>query len=46
MVRTHMATDQSAPPTDDVGPDADSESRASPGIAHLTVVPANADRSS
>ncbi|WP_310899087.1 hypothetical protein [Haloarcula onubensis] len=41
-----MATDQSAPPTDDLGLDADDDTPAPPGIAHLTVVPANADRSS
>jgi len=42
----HMATDQSAPPTDDSRLGSDDERPAPPGIAHLTVVPANADRSS
>ena len=46
MTQLHMATDQSTPPTDDFDLDADTERPAPPGIAHLTVVPANADRSS
>jgi len=41
-----MATDQSAPSTDDLGHESDSEAPPPPGIEHLTVVPANADRSS
>jgi len=45
MVQSHMATDQSAPSTDGLGLEGDTEQPAPPGIAHLTVVPANADRS-
>ena len=46
MLGIRMATDQSPVPTDepDVGPD--SETPAPLAIAHLTVVPANADSSS
>jgi len=44
MTRIHMATDQSAPSTDDFDAGTDSERPAPPGIAHLTVVPENADR--
>ena len=46
MVELRMATDQSAPSTDDLGPATDDERPQPPGIAHLTVVPENADRPS
>jgi len=45
MLRTHMATDQSAPPMDDFDVGQDDDPPQTPGIAHLTVVPENADRS-
>ncbi|WP_268899136.1 hypothetical protein [Haloarcula salinisoli] len=41
-----MATDQSAPSTEELGLEPDEEPPAPPRIAHLTVVPTNADRSS
>jgi len=41
----HMATDQTSPLTDDDTVGHDGERPQPPTIAHLTVVPANADRS-
>jgi len=46
MLDIRMATDQSAPSTDDFDLEGDTERPAPPGIGHLTVVPANADQSS
>ena len=46
MVQTRMATDRSSPSTDEFDAGPDSERPAPPRIAHLTVVPANADQSS
>jgi hypothetical protein len=40
-----MATNHSDPPTDDVRPETGPRADEAPGIAHLTVVPENADRS-
>jgi hypothetical protein len=40
-----MATNHSDAPTDDVRPDTGTRTEEAPGIAHLTVVPANADQS-
>ena len=44
MLYVRMATDQSAPSTDDYAVGPDREQPQPPGIAHLTVVPENADR--
>jgi len=41
-----MATDQTDYTMDDAGPEPERETPSVPGIAHLTVVPENADRSS
>ena len=38
-----MATDQSAPSTEELTVDEDEDPSRPPGIAHLTVVPENAD---
>ena len=44
MVQLRMATHQSAPPTDGFDIESERERPEPPGIAHLTVVPENADR--